>query len=37
MKSYHVDIQYVPESVTLLNMVARPAPYITNYMNYLAI
>ena len=36
MKSYHVDIQYVPESVTLLNMVARPAPYITNYMNYLA-
>ncbi|MBP5265250.1 MAG: winged helix-turn-helix transcriptional regulator [Lachnospiraceae bacterium] len=37
MNRYHLEVQYVPESVTLLNMVALPAPYITNYMNQLAV
>lgn len=36
MNQFHLDIQYVSECVTLLNMVAQPAPYITGYMNYLA-
>ncbi len=36
MNRFHLEIQYVPESVTLLNIVAQPAPYITNYMNYMA-
>ena len=36
MNRFHLEIQYVPESVTLLNVVAQPAPYMTNYMNHMA-
>ncbi|MCR4998217.1 MAG: ArsR family transcriptional regulator [Lachnospiraceae bacterium] len=36
MNRFHLEIQYVPESVTLLNVVAQPAPFMTNYMNRMA-
>ena len=36
MNHFHSELQYVPESITLLNMVAQPGNYITDYMHQLA-
>lgn len=36
MNQFHVEVQYVSESIALLNMLAKPAPAITNEMNRLA-
>ncbi len=36
MNRFHPEIQYVPESITLLNMIAQPAGFETEYMNRLA-
>ncbi len=36
MNKFHPEIQYVPESITLLNMIAQPAGFETEYMTRLA-
>ncbi|MCR5469306.1 MAG: hypothetical protein K6F37_10150 [Lachnospiraceae bacterium] len=36
MNQFHLEVQYVPESITLLNMVAQPAGFETEYMNKIA-
>lgn len=36
MNQFHLEIQYVPESITLLNMIAQPAGFETEYMNRIA-
>ena len=33
MNQFHLEVQYVPESITLLNMVAQPAGFEMEYMN----
>ncbi len=36
MNQFHLEVQYVPESITLLNMIAQPAGFETEYMNRIA-
>ncbi len=36
MNRFHCEIQYVPESITLLNIISQPAPFISEYMNRIA-
>ena len=36
MNQFHLEINYVPESITLLNMVAQPAGFQIDYMNKIA-
>ncbi len=36
MNKFYPEIQYVPESITLLNMIAQPAGFETEYMNRIA-
>ncbi|SEM61131.1 DNA-binding transcriptional regulator, ArsR family [Butyrivibrio sp. ob235] len=36
MNHFHLEVQYVHESITLLNMIAQPAGFETEYMNRLA-
>ncbi len=36
MNQFHLEVQYVPESITLLNMIAEPAGFETEYMNRIA-
>ena len=36
MNQFHLEVQYVPESITLLNMIAQPAGFETEYMNSIA-
>ena len=33
MNQFHLEVQYVPESITLLNMIAQPAGFETEFMN----
>ncbi len=36
MNQFHLEVQYVPESITLLNMIAQPAGFETEYMSRIA-
>ncbi len=36
MNQFHLEVQYVPESIILLNMIAQPAGFETEYMNRIA-
>lgn len=36
MNNFHLEVNYVPESITLLNMVAQPVGFETEYMNKIA-
>lgn len=36
MNKFYLEVQYVPESITLLNMVAQPAGFEMEYMNKIA-
>ncbi|WP_026517753.1 ArsR/SmtB family transcription factor [Butyrivibrio sp. MC2021] len=36
MNQFHLEVNYVPESITLLNMVAQPAGFEINFMNSIA-